>query len=332
MSLFTPAWKSDNLNKAMKAVENCSDRQKLKEIATQAPDASVRLAAVEKLTDDDCLGWVVFEAYRQHWIETAKKAIPRISDPQKLVYIIRNHHEEELRSTALQCIRSPQTLTQVAAETDDARIGVAAVARIGDTSCLSRIMQKSPLPEVKKAALEKCEDKDAVIAFMRAQDVRGFCQYYPCIKDPALKKEAFEECGIYDNAYMIGAEDISLFDGDDEFLAQIAFETSSESVQKAAADRIRNKDTLDRLKKKIEQRDLDNAVRLSKLLQETDNPYRARDAVYKLKEIYRRTTGRSIKAVIEAVPQKRYFKRYSIGLKEDGCHEDVPDVVFCLDD
>jgi hypothetical protein len=55
MELFTPAWKSENLYRALYAVEKMTDQKKLAMVAKEAKNWKVRKAAVEKLTDQNML-------------------------------------------------------------------------------------------------------------------------------------------------------------------------------------------------------------------------------------------------------------------------------------
>ena len=51
MELFTPAWKSENEEKALAAVKKITDQKKLAQVAKKAKNWKVRKVAVEKLTD-----------------------------------------------------------------------------------------------------------------------------------------------------------------------------------------------------------------------------------------------------------------------------------------
>jgi hypothetical protein len=55
MGLFTPAWKSKNEIRALRAVEKITDQNVFADIAKSDSDSDVREAAVEKLTDQSLL-------------------------------------------------------------------------------------------------------------------------------------------------------------------------------------------------------------------------------------------------------------------------------------
>jgi hypothetical protein len=55
MELFTPAWKSKNKKRALRAVEKIADQKKLAKVAKESEHEDVRVAAVEKLTDQTVL-------------------------------------------------------------------------------------------------------------------------------------------------------------------------------------------------------------------------------------------------------------------------------------
>ena len=55
MELFTPAWKSENEEKTLDAVEKITGQKKLAQVAKEAEYWNVRKAAVAKLTDQNVL-------------------------------------------------------------------------------------------------------------------------------------------------------------------------------------------------------------------------------------------------------------------------------------
>lgn len=61
MGLFKPAWLSNNLEKALMAVEKENDQAQLTEIAKSALTFEVRLKAVEKMTSQKELACIVQE-------------------------------------------------------------------------------------------------------------------------------------------------------------------------------------------------------------------------------------------------------------------------------
>ena len=81
MGLFTPDWKGNNLSKALKAVENENNGQKLREIATCAPLNDVRKKAVEKISDDSVLREIALNDADK---EVRKAALFRISKKELL--------------------------------------------------------------------------------------------------------------------------------------------------------------------------------------------------------------------------------------------------------
>ena len=51
MSLFRPAWQTDNEKRALRAIKKETDQTKLLEIARNAPLDSAKVAALWKITD-----------------------------------------------------------------------------------------------------------------------------------------------------------------------------------------------------------------------------------------------------------------------------------------
>ena len=91
MGLFKPAWQSDNMEKALKAVKGTTDYSKLITIAINAPLADVRMAAVVRFSE---LKWEVR-------ILAEKQLISSTTDQSILTHIANKHCSGDLENSIL---------------------------------------------------------------------------------------------------------------------------------------------------------------------------------------------------------------------------------------
>ena len=103
MGLFSPGWMSKDKNRALKAVENESDPDKLARAAQESPHADARIRALDKCNDQ----------------EVCQKAV--LSDPHW-----------EVRRAAAQLIRDQETLKFVAGTDSSVEVRKAAIANVDD--------------------------------------------------------------------------------------------------------------------------------------------------------------------------------------------------------
>ena len=87
MGLFTPAWKSDNEEKALAFIEKCDNQEKLKIIALEKIKETRRIAAIKKLTDQVTLAEIV---QKEGFLETGKAALEKMTDQTVLKEIAQN--------------------------------------------------------------------------------------------------------------------------------------------------------------------------------------------------------------------------------------------------
>ena len=83
MDIFKPAWASKNEQKALKAVENISDQNKLGKVAKNAWHTTVSSAAVRKLTDQSVLVDIATTANKV----IRSEAVRKLTDQKALLFI-----------------------------------------------------------------------------------------------------------------------------------------------------------------------------------------------------------------------------------------------------
>jgi hypothetical protein len=100
MKLFTPAWKSENEEKAFRAVEKITDQAlmtKLAKVAKKAKHWKVRKAAVEKLTDQTVLADIAKNDI--NW-RVRKAAVEKLTERTALIDVARNSNYYDVSEKA----------------------------------------------------------------------------------------------------------------------------------------------------------------------------------------------------------------------------------------
>jgi len=92
MGLFTPAWKSKNLHKALNAIAKLADPQKLEKAATTAADWRVREAAVKKITDNVTLISIIENENEK---SVVRAAVFNVTDQNYLAGLLKGYNSAE---------------------------------------------------------------------------------------------------------------------------------------------------------------------------------------------------------------------------------------------
>lgn len=150
MSIFTPAWKSENEKKALKAVEKCKDDDKLVAIALEAPLESVCFAAVEKLNFDHNLEKVVRESRNR---EMRVAALKKMTDSKRVWDIIDNSkiwkEDRELYKIGLTRISDPKWIKEIICRKHDYELCLLAMKQVN----FKRDYSKSELRDIAENAI-----------------------------------------------------------------------------------------------------------------------------------------------------------------------------------
>jgi hypothetical protein len=195
MGLFTPAWKSKNEKRALRAIEKMTDQKKLSEAAKTAEswkvrkasaekiidqitlariaindsDSNVRLAAVGKITHPAILAKIAESAIDS--LAEAEKSYDKLASEARRLYgsnVISK--EEYLRKIGWQChsdvriaatekITDQTTLRKVALNDPDNNVCELAVKKLTDQSALAGIAKNGKYRNVRIAAIEKITDQ-----------------------------------------------------------------------------------------------------------------------------------------------------------------------------
>jgi hypothetical protein len=110
MGLFTPAWKSKNKKRALRAVEKITDQIKLARVAKEAWTWEVRKAAVKKLTGQSALADIAKNASNSH---VRKAAVEKLTDQNALADIVKNDVDWDVRRAAVERLFASDKLKDV---------------------------------------------------------------------------------------------------------------------------------------------------------------------------------------------------------------------------
>lgn len=188
MSLFTPAWQGENLEKALKAVAKCKNHEKLKEIAMTAPSTEVRLAALDRMSNvPNSLLEIIYANRSQERRKVYEKAFSRLDDFSLEGFLLRTETDADTRRVALQSVRYRGTFENILKKTKDRNLRlqtiqaindpewlktfalddtvnvdecIEAVRQLSDPKALQSIIIWSKSADVVKAALDQMPDTD----------------------------------------------------------------------------------------------------------------------------------------------------------------------------
>ena len=165
MGLFGSAWESNNESRALKAVENLSDRLILARAARVAPHKSVRLFAISKLTDQSVL------------VEIAKKDVKSFDE----------YEYRDERIAAIKKLTDQSTLAEIARNKKAYfSIGVAAVERLTDQSILTEIANTNSLNDsIREAAIGQLTDQTILVEIAKNNYIKS-----------SIREVAFEKLSV----------------------------------------------------------------------------------------------------------------------------------------
>jgi hypothetical protein len=128
MGLFTPAWKSKNKEKALRAIEKMTDQKKLAKVAKTAESWEVRKRAVWKITDQSML---VDVAKNDGDSRVRKAAVEELTDQSALADIAKNDKDSDVRKAAVEKLTDKSALADVAKNGEDWNVAIVAYKRLG---------------------------------------------------------------------------------------------------------------------------------------------------------------------------------------------------------
>ncbi|MDR2055118.1 MAG: hypothetical protein LBQ10_04540 [Desulfovibrio sp.] len=164
MWLFTPAWKSKNDEKAIKAVERIADQETLALVARTALSDPVRATAVKKLESLDVLADIESRVYSPALRSEAQKRMREIlsgwRDESDLASVAKTHHNPEVCTIAASVIKSQNILHTLAISADTPHaVRVDALNRLQDQALLTDIARNNIDPDIRLAATKNLADE-----------------------------------------------------------------------------------------------------------------------------------------------------------------------------
>ena len=140
MGLFTPSWKTGDRHKqdkAVKAVEKVKREDELFEIATTAPLPAVRVAATNRIADEQML-YRIAVTQKGDYSDTCHRAIGRIRDDallEKLAVELSGYAQEEV----MRRVRNEDALVGIVLNPKDDRSARNAFDRLRSQSAFARV-------------------------------------------------------------------------------------------------------------------------------------------------------------------------------------------------
>lgn len=194
MGLFTPAWKSKDEKKALAFIEKCDRQGVLEEIALSCEYPSRRIAAVNRLSDQQALFRVAVEKQTP-----CEEAAARLTDPRLLSTVARKAASAKARLIAVRKLADQAVLDEAVRLDADAEVREAAwrrledkasrvslgladkspslrelaVAELDDPTRLAEVAKNDMSEWVRKAAVEKLTDP-AVLEWIAQHDVSDY--------------------------------------------------------------------------------------------------------------------------------------------------------------
>jgi hypothetical protein len=196
MGLFSPAWKSKNEEKALKAIEKMTDQRKLERAARDAYCRRARQAAIEKLTDQTVLADIAKNDKDWYVRETAVKeltdqavltdiSINDIYDVRRTAIAKLTGKECDMSEAVVEKLTDQAWIADVAKNDKVYYVRLAAITKLTDQNALADIAKYDKDEGLRQAATAKLTDQN-VLAYIAKNDKN----WYVCkaalanIKDP----------------------------------------------------------------------------------------------------------------------------------------------------
>ncbi|MBQ6503933.1 MAG: hypothetical protein IJI57_08500 [Flexilinea sp.] len=172
MALFEPGWKTnkpENLEAALDSLNGVKDPKKLRDAAMTALLPEVRLAAVEKISDEQLLREIVVG--KETNFDARKAAIQKINDEAILAEIAVQRSAYPADGEAIAKLENPQLLKEIAmSETGWEQSK--AVYKITDQAILKEIAEKGEKGDARKTAIRCMTDPDMLLDLMEGSSER----------------------------------------------------------------------------------------------------------------------------------------------------------------
>ena len=164
MGLFAPAWQTDNLKKADKAIQavrKIAQPDKLFEIAINAPQDKVAVAAVEAIHDPMMLFRLATQAKSER---VQRAAVGILEDQPLLARIALEGGNKWTADDAARKVHDPELAFKLAMSSREC--AAHGVYWISDPEVLKKIVLGAPTEEARSAAASALNDADALIEIL----------------------------------------------------------------------------------------------------------------------------------------------------------------------
>lgn len=195
MNLFRPKWKNSKVKVRLKAVKNLTDQDLLFNIATNDEASNVRVAAIERIADQNSLAEIAkhvdwtLEYIKEHpgdyyqdfvriGIENRKQrdhdmrmaAVKKISEQKLLDEIYRKIPYSDVQKVVVEKSTNQALLYHIAYNDDnDSSVRLAAVEKMTDQKYLTEIAKHNENPDLREIAARKVTDQ-ALLAEIAIED------------------------------------------------------------------------------------------------------------------------------------------------------------------
>jgi hypothetical protein len=156
MGLFTPAWKSKNEERALRAVRKMTSQKKLAKVVKNSEHLRVPVVAVKKLTNQTLLADIAKSA--KDWY-VRKAATEKLTDQTLLADIAKNDSHADVRNAAVEKLTDQSLLADVAKKDSNEYVRKAAVEKLTDQTVLADIAENEWSSNVRNSAVEKLTDQ-----------------------------------------------------------------------------------------------------------------------------------------------------------------------------
>lgn len=197
MGLFSPGWKSKNLDRALACVDRISDNGKLERILQEAPEPMVRRRAAERLTDEERIRRLAVSCPNS-WVRCA--LAEKVSDQALLRQIADNDPELSVRRAAVQGITDQEYLMQRALHTDDERLAIQITSQLDGRDRLVRLAASTGSDDLARACLlrisaSKVQEAHLVMGVMSNREAKEGLMKQFGIDASALEKKCVSALG-----------------------------------------------------------------------------------------------------------------------------------------
>ncbi|MDR3175497.1 MAG: hypothetical protein LBU06_03055 [Desulfovibrio sp.] len=157
MLFFKPTWQSNDLKKAIKAVEKENNQAKLAIIAQKALSISVRLQAVNKLNDQILLESIAKEDPE---LPVREAAILKLTNQIVLEDIAKNDSKLYARKCAVGKLANKDVLEDIAKNDSSSPVRITAMIQLNDQSMFTHFAKNDSDNSVRIAAIYRLELKN----------------------------------------------------------------------------------------------------------------------------------------------------------------------------